>query len=465
MTHLITARNRLRDAPLHFSLWNLGLPGLRAIGDFWLLIAFGFVLHPGLHAQGEQEFRSWTSKQGKAIEASLVNFADGSVSLKRKADGKQMTVKIDQLSPADQTYLAELQKKSPPSVVGATTIEGIDATPGKECGPISCANGKWSYYLYLPKTFHTGKKWPIWFIMNPSGGSGGAGMNRYIEGADRLDCILAISVESKNSFDESIEAINTMVDDVFNRLPVNKSLGFSTGMSGGSRQAYLLAEGDKRIAGVLACGSGSGVYPSTNNKDFRDAKLRSSTFVYSLIGTNCFNRSEATQSHQKFPNSFRLRFFPGGHDWAESTFIAPGMARVLGEALAHSKSKNSTELDADRNAYAQAMLAWITEMAEQEPWEAALLADFLSTFPATGDTAMKSKALAADLKRNPRVVQAAEAEKAILSFTRKHFKEFGGPAQGKLTDPKREAEAVKIATKFEGLPHAEIITKLGEPTT
>lgn len=159
-------------------------------------------------------------------------------------------------------------------------------------------------------------------------------------------------MESKNNFWESDQAIEAMVDDVYERLPVAENLAFATGMSGGSRMAYLLAERERNIAGVLACGSGSGVY--VGEDEFRDAKLRRSTYVYSLMGTNCFNRTGAFQSHDEFPDEYRLRFFPGKHDWAGADLIEEGMARVLGAGLADYDGEDAEEMRSD---YAKTM--WV----------------------------------------------------------------------------------------------------------
>jgi hypothetical protein len=51
--------------------------------------------------------RTWTSSNGKfKVEASLVKVAEGKVYLKRKDNGKEITVPVDSLSKADAEYLA-----------------------------------------------------------------------------------------------------------------------------------------------------------------------------------------------------------------------------------------------------------------------------------------------------------------------------------------------------------------------
>lgn len=425
----------------------------------WFLRSILLLLSVFPLARGEGEWRKWTSKVGTRIEASVISVSGDTVTLKRKADEKPLAVKITQLSEEDQAFLREFQLNAVRGERGETRVAGIDAKPGITSDPISCGDGKWTYHLYLPKDFHTGEKWPVWFIMSPGGGAGGGALNGYIEGAERLGAILALSVESKNDFADSDLAMEAMVDDVYGKLPVYEELGFASGFSGGSRMAYLLAERDKRIAGVLACGSGSGVY--LKEKEFRDAELRRSTYIYSLMGTNCFNRSEAVESHQTFPKSFRLRFFPGDHVWADAALIAEAMARVLGEAL---KTNQDKGLEAERFIFAETMSTWMDEMIETEAWEAAYWADFLTDFPGQSSVALHASSLGKKLKTDPKVMQAINADKDIGNFTKKHFNRYISLSEGKQPDSAREEEAESLSKKYPNLPHAEILSKLGKPS-
>ena len=55
----------------------------------------------------------------------------------------------------------------------ADRVTGIDAKPGSISPEIKCVKDEeWSYHVYLPKEFHTGRQWPVCFIMSPGGGSG-----------------------------------------------------------------------------------------------------------------------------------------------------------------------------------------------------------------------------------------------------------------------------------------------------
>jgi hypothetical protein len=424
-----------------------------------LVLVLGLLLMPCAIAEEAAAMRIWTSRTGTTLEARLLGIENSTVSLARKSGGAPLKVRLDQLSEEDQAYLRGMQAKLDEGPAGRTTIAGLDATPGQTSGPIPCRGGKWSYHLYLPKDFHDGRKWPVWFVMSAGGGEFAGLLDGYIPGAEKLGCILALSVESKNDFADSDLAMEAMADDVLARLPVLKDMCFSSGSSGGSRMAYLLAERNSAIAGVLATASGSGVY--LKEKDFREVNLRKSVKVYSLIGTNCFNRSEAVRSHEKFPASYRLRFFPGGHEPPGSSYIAEGMARLYGEALKASKNE---EVKARRRIYSRAMWEWVKQLVEDQPWEAAWWADFLSDFP--GDPAVNPQAagMARELAADPRVKQARDADKDIHKFCLKHYNRYIDMEEGKKPDPARAAEAKKLAGKYPGLLHAELLEKLGDPS-
>jgi hypothetical protein len=403
-------------------------------------------------AAEELDWRTWTSTSGTKIEGRVVKISGQSVTLERKEGGAELTVKFSQLIEADRKFLSEIPET--PEEKGATSIDGIDAKPGSISPEIKCVKDEeWSYHVYLPKEFHTGRQWPVCFIMSPGGGGGGGAIKRYITGADRLGIVLALSVQSKNNFWESSKPMAAMADDVYERFPVLDSLGLSTGFSGGSRMAYLLAERDKRIAGVVACGSGAGVYLA--EKDFRQAKLRKSTYIYSLMGTNCFNRGEASTSHSRFSKNFRLRFFPGGHSWAGSPYLDEAMARVMGEALAQNKSK---DLDDLRERYSRIMWKWTQELREKQPWEAAAWAEFLEGFKGDSQVSRAAGRLAAELAKDPEALRGKEAQKALEKFAEKRLL---GSSDLRKDGASTEKKADVLADEHEGLPHAELIRKLG----
>ncbi|WP_193212539.1 SHD1 domain-containing protein [Luteolibacter marinus] len=401
-------------------------------------------------ARADDEWRTWKSAAGTEIEAKLVSKEGNQVTLEKK-DGKKLVVKTSQLSVADQEFLSAMEAPE-------EDLDLIIAEPGVVSAKIECAgDSKWSYFLYLPKVFKTARKWPVCLIMDPGGGSAGT-LNRYIPAADRLGIILAVSVESKNGFADSDLAMMAMVKDVYDRLPVLEEMAISSGMSGGSRMAYLMAEMEENIAGVLACGSGAGVY--LKEESFRPAKLRRGTVICSLIGTNDFNRREAAKSHKGFGKDARIIWFPGNHDWAGENVIMEGLADVYGKILKNSKSK---ELDPLRVEYAKAMLAWAKEQEKGQPWVSCHWAEFLASFPGDSAIQQEAAAFATTLGQQTDVTNARKAEKAIDDFADKYFSD--GDTKGDNTpDASREKAAEKAAEPYVGLPQAEILQRMGGPS-
>ena len=395
------------------------------------------------------ETRTWTSRMGSTIEARLISIQADKLELEME-NGRQLKIKTSDLSEADQAQLPEILVE-----FYGQEIPGIDAQPGKISPAISCQNAEWTYHAYLPTSFHLGKKWPVWFIMSAGGGKGGQALNRYIRGAESLQAILIIPVESKNGFYTSPQVCNETAEDVYDRFPVAKRFAFSSGMSGGSRNAYLLSERNRNISGVLACGSGDGVYHE--DQSFKRCKLRSDVYVYSLMGATCFNRTGAYECHARFPDHFRLRYFPGKHVWAGAELIEEGMARVMAAALLEHES-----LSVYQDNYLLALSKLAQSKEESAPWEAAYLYKFGLEFDHPTYNSSFNKALS-QLSKDPKVQLAQEAEEDMLQLAKEfylkhnYFNGDGDPL------PARLKLAEKLATPYEDIPHGETLIEMGKP--
>lgn len=64
------------------------------------------------YATEAPESRTWRSVSGSEVDASFVKLQDGAVYLK-KADGKEMKIGLDRLSPEDQKIIKQLAEASP----------------------------------------------------------------------------------------------------------------------------------------------------------------------------------------------------------------------------------------------------------------------------------------------------------------------------------------------------------------
>jgi hypothetical protein len=420
-----------------------------------LCLAVGGMQSP---AAEDVEWREWKSAAGSTIEARLISGGPDEVVLEKR-DGKRITVKVLQLSSDDRTFLSSGAGPTPKERRGETRIPGLDAEPGKVTEEIACqASPEWTYRLYLPNEFHSGRLWPVCFVMDPVGGSAKT-LDRYLPAAEHLGIIMVVSRQSKNEFPESELAVAAMVKDVYARLPVLPNLAIASGMSGGSRMAYLLAESESNIAGVLTCGSGNGVYPKADTNSFRRANLRRGTVVCSLIGTNDYNRREAARTHKEYKKDSRLIWFGGNHDWAPSEVILEGMSHLYGEMLVRSKAPELVPFRAD---FARRQLMHAKAGEQQTPWMTFRWADYLAKFP--GDTRNQSDArsLAGKLGLNPQVTRALKAEKEIEEFSDKYLSD-GNFSVDKTPDEQRAKVARQRAETYQGLPQADLLKMLGGP--
>ena len=144
----------------------------------------------------------------------------------------------------------------------AMPLSSKSATPdylrletGKKSEEIKVPVTEWSYHVYLPTSYTTDRKWPVLFIMSPVGGNAGT-LDRYIQGAEMNNWILAVSVQSKNGSEVTEAPITAMVDDVCKRLPIDPKRIYSSGMSGGTRMAFWLSEEMKGFRGCSCVRSG-----------------------------------------------------------------------------------------------------------------------------------------------------------------------------------------------------------------
>jgi hypothetical protein len=435
---------------------NTVRPTFRRLFLQWFLALY-LTAGGGLPAAGEEvDWRKWRSTAGTEIEARLV-FKGPADAVLEKRDGKRITVKLSLLSPEDLKFLSEGDRPPPEVKIGETTIAGLEAVPGKTSEEIACqASPEWSYFLYLPNRFHTGQSWPVCFIMDPSGSSAKT-LNRYLPAAEHLGMILAASKQSKNEFADSGDAIMAMIKDVYSRVPVLPDLAIASGMSGGCRMAYLIAETETNIAGILACGAGNGVYPK--EAPFRRANLRRGTVICSLIGTNDYNRREAFRTHKEYKKDSRFIWFPGNHDWAPAELISEGMSYLFAEVLKNGKAPNLERLRSD---FAKNQLAFAKTGQEQAPWATYRWAEYLAGFPGGAQNQSDARSLAAKLAASPEVTRALEAEKEVEEFADKHFSN-GNTNLDKTPDAQREKEAQRKAESMKGLPHSELVSMLGAP--
>lgn len=324
--------------------------------------------------------------------------------------------------------------------------------PGKPVPDIQCKRSpEYSYILYLPKNYDPARedKWPVLFLMSPSGGNL-ADLQRYVPGAERCSWILAMSMQSKNENDGTVShnAIMAMVDDVFARFPVNKKRCYASGFSGGARETFWLANRRQdSIAGIIPCGAGDAGNPVNGNVK-----------AYGISGTACFNRWDMTITFkQRIKDQGVLRFILERHKWPGAPYILDAMLWLNGQYF--ERKGDETEL----TSFSAGLLADVKENKDKNPVLAYERCQILADMKKAPD-AKEGALLLAELTENPAVQTHVRAMKDISEFAGKHFNTDVFDYINKRTTPAAERDSEKLAVKYKDTPYEELMRDLGRAT-
>lgn len=321
-----------------------------------------------------------------------------------------------------------------------------DYATGEIIPKIHCENDReYTYLLYLPRGYDASRaeKWPVLFAMSPGGGNKGS-LNRYIPGAEKNNWIVAMSIQSKNNYNKSEKAIEAMVEDVFDRFHVNEKRCYSTGFSGGAREAFSLANKMKsNIIGIIPCGAGGD--PNTR------------VLVYGLCGSHCFNRWDMATTfdeHVREKNG-RLRFFAGGHSWAGKDLCFDAITWLNGKYLAKKGSQ------AEINAFSKMLFNEIKTKYEDDPYFAYENACVLAGVPKAPDAA-KAKKIVAKLQADPRIKMYIQGLEDMDEFVDDHFNTDVSDYRNNPCTSSQKRDAKKLLAKYSETPLAKTIEGFGK---
>ncbi len=337
-------------------------------------------------------------------------------------------------------------------VIAALSLQSVFAEEfpaGKIVDKVVCSDDRdFSYVLYLPTSYQPARKekYPVLFVMGPGGGNANE-LRRYIRGAEKNNWILAMSIESRNRYNLSDRALDAMVEDVFDRFPVNTRRCYSSGMSGGGREAFSLALRMKgRIIGIIPCGAGDSSSPYSG-----------SALAYGLCGGRCFNRWDMAIT---FNNRFRshkghLRFFHGGHDWAGDSLLCDAISWMNGQYL---KKKGSREELAE---FSTMLLGEIEQKMDSDPYSAYENACVLADIQKAPDCA-KAKKIVAKLKADPKVKAYVQALKDLDDFVDQHFNTNVMDYRNNPVNSRQESDAQRLQEKYKETPLASVFEDFGK---
>jgi tetratricopeptide (TPR) repeat protein len=178
-------------------------------------------------------------------------------------------------------------------------------------------NPKFSYAIYLPKSFTRSAKWPLICLFDP-GARARLAIAGFCQAAEKSGYILICSNQSRNgmSWKEYLEIADYLLTDVEANYSIDHKRIYTSGFSGGSRAAAFIAMHNKFISGVIACGAG---FPET-----ADIINIPHFDYYGLVGNKDMNYLEMYELNEKLVKKgcdTELCIFSGGHEWPSSSLL------------------------------------------------------------------------------------------------------------------------------------------------
>ncbi len=196
-------------------------------------------------------------------------------------------------------------------------------------------NANHTYEVYIPGNAKSCSRLPLLLIVDPHG-DGKSALHRFIPAAKKYKCILAASDLLKNNYENYLEEIHILKDDVIAKYPVNGTF-FLAGFSGGARMA--LSFGQRNIVnGVIACGA-----LATRNQIIT---IRAP--VYAITGMQDFNFIETAQyffQPEQAPGNLFIELSEELHEWPSPKILSDAIAfLILDEDAGNRKCINIKEL-------------------------------------------------------------------------------------------------------------------------
>jgi len=288
--------------------------------------------------------------------------------------------------------------------VAASGLVAVLQEKGKVIDTIRCkANSKFSYALYLPANYSEASKWPVIFVFDPAA-RGSLGVKGFVNAAAKYGYIIACSNNSKNQlpWNEISDAVNSMFTDVQQKFSIDDRRIYTSGFSGGSRVASMIALQNNIITGIIACGAG---LPNDAGFD----KIPSFSY-FGIVGNRDMNYLEMYDLGKKLDSlgiNSEIRVFEGGHDWPSPGLLQEAVEWMEIQAMkTGSKEKNTVFINSQFAVKKQkAEMLW----KKGKLIESALLYGYIiKDFPLDPSTA-KIKETLDNLKKTPEYLKALKS--------------------------------------------------------
>ena len=228
-----------------------------------IIFVVGFLLNTGA-----KEIRTWTSSDGRTLEAEFVTGTDRNVTLRRKTDGRRFTLPLDSISKEDREWVKE-------------KMEELTALEKKEPSGIFVdrLNDTWEKMEYESLKFRfwggqklkSNKRYPFVVFLHGRG-SGGSDNEKQLFSVPRTltskgfykekpSFIIAPQCpdDGKGWRGKYIQDVIGLVNTAIEHLPVDKNRIYITGVSMGGFGTWeaLANDPDLFAAAVPVCGGAS----------------------------------------------------------------------------------------------------------------------------------------------------------------------------------------------------------------
>lgn len=236
-----------------------------------LIVAFllaGVILaHAAPPATGGRVSRTWTSSDGKTLQAELLEYSSTEVKVKRSADFQIMKIPLERLSEGDRKMILDMVHKD-------ALDTGLTKGPYAEQITGKFVQGKskqgLNYQLYGNPEWDGTKRYPLVIWLHGSGQSGNdntsqmggaTGVFTKPENQQEHACFVLApqcpdaAIGWKNEVAQNLLAL---IADLADKLPIDQDRLYLTGSSmGGSGTWSILAKWpDVFACGVVLCGGG-----------------------------------------------------------------------------------------------------------------------------------------------------------------------------------------------------------------
>lgn len=226
------------------------------------------------------------------------------------------------------------------------------------------------YEVYIPERAKVDDTLPMLLILDAHG-AGRFALKKFILAANQYHLLLVASDVVKNDVPNYVGIIETMVQDVRQKYPVNNVI-FIAGFSGGARMALGFAL-THSVNGLLLSGA------LADPKELQSLHCP----VISISGMDDFNFIETAQylfPIKNMPSNLKIELTHASHDWPDSLLLADevGFLRFSGMS-----DHSSLSQKADLHVYEQKQQKRMDALIGQDNFlQAVLIAhNMASTFP------------------------------------------------------------------------------------